>query len=104
CWFKMRMTRSRACATVAFTASVVGVNALSSRGESSRMISLTCKSCVRYMRSSVAKMGFAKSGNRILLDKVRLLDIFRRRKNGEQPQHRQTEHRQAQRLLILFRT
>jgi hypothetical protein len=29
-------------------------------------------------------MGFAKSGNRILLDKVRLLDIFRRGEIDEQ--------------------
>jgi len=43
---KMRMIRSRLCATIALTASGVGDCAFSSRGVSSRTISLTCKSCV----------------------------------------------------------
>ena len=48
---KMRMTRSRACATVSFTASGVGDSAFKARGDSSGTISLTCISCVRYMVS-----------------------------------------------------
>src|SRR5208282_4700159 len=37
--------------------------AFNSRGVSSRTISLTCKSCVRYMRTSIARFGFGKSSN-----------------------------------------
>src|SRR5271154_1269091 len=60
---KMRMTRSRLRATVAFAASVVGVNAFSAFGVESRTISLTCKSCVRYMKTIIAQFGGAESSD-----------------------------------------
>ena len=52
---KIRMTRSRLRATVALIASLIGDSAFMARGDDSGTISLTCKSCVRYMKSSITR-------------------------------------------------
>src|ERR1700744_4351163 len=67
-WRKIRMTRSRLRATVALACSLTGETPLMARGASSGTISLTCKSCVRYMGFSIAEVGASKS---LIADAVR---------------------------------
>ena len=63
---------------MALTASGVGDCAFNSRGVSSRTISLTCKSCVRNMKTSIARVGGAGRTNssRQLLDTRRVASFF----------------------------